>query len=54
MMTKNVSEPGWLNVHGVRLEVMERGQGCPILLLHDENGLDPQAPFLDLLAATVA
>ena len=51
MMTKNVSEPGWLNVHGVQLEVVERGQGCPILLLHDENGLDPQAPFLDLLAA---
>ena len=29
---------------------MERGQGRPILWLHGEEGLDPEAPFLDLLA----
>lgn len=46
-----MSEAGWLTVHGVRLEAIERGQGRPILLLHGEDGLDQQAPFLDLLAA---
>src|SRR5713226_8565386 len=50
-MTQSVSEPGWLTVHGVQLEVGERGQGRLILLLHGEDGLDPKAPFLDLLAA---
>ena len=39
-----------LTVRGVVLEVVERGQGRPILWLHGEEGLDPQAPFLDLLA----
>src|SRR5262249_1993669 len=40
-----------LKIHGVELEVEERGHGHPILWLHGEEGLDPQAPFLDLLAA---
>ena len=39
-------------VRGVQLEVVERGQGPPILWLHGEEGLDPHAPFIDLLAAT--
>ena len=43
--------PGWLTVHGVTLEIVERGQGRPILWLHGEDGIDPGAPFLDLLAA---
>jgi pimeloyl-ACP methyl ester carboxylesterase len=42
---------GWLAVQGVQLEVVERGQGRPILWLHGEEGLAPDAPFLDLLAA---
>ncbi len=50
-MTQSVSEPSWLTVHGVQLEIVERGQGRPIILLHGEDGLDPKAPFLDLLAA---
>ena len=50
-MATNVTQPGWVTVHGVRLEVVERGQGRPILWLHGEEGLDPGAPFLDLLAA---
>ena len=50
-MTTNTSATGWLTLHGVRLEVVERGQGRPILWLHGEEGLDPEAPFLDLLAA---
>ena len=40
-----------LNLHGVKLEMMERGQGHPVLWLHGEEGLDPHAPFLDRLAA---
>jgi pimeloyl-ACP methyl ester carboxylesterase len=43
--------PGWVSVHGVTLELLERGQGRPILWLHGEDGLDPSAPFIDLLAA---
>jgi pimeloyl-ACP methyl ester carboxylesterase len=35
----------------VTLELVERGQGRPILWLHGEDGLDPSAPFIDLLAA---
>jgi pimeloyl-ACP methyl ester carboxylesterase len=50
-MAKGLSERGRLTVHGVELEVVDRGQGRPLLLLHDEDGLDPEAPFLDLLAA---
>ena len=43
--------PQWLTVHEVQLEVLERGQGRPIIVLHGENGPNPQASFLDLLAA---
>src|SRR5262250_3377347 len=50
-MATNVTQPGWLTVHGVQLEIVERGQGQPILWLHGEEGLEPGAPFLDLLAA---
>jgi pimeloyl-ACP methyl ester carboxylesterase len=50
-MATNVTHPGWMIVHGVRLEIVERGQGRPILWLHGEEGLDPGAQFLDLLAA---
>jgi len=51
MTPTQTSEPGWLTVHGVRLEIVERGQGRPILWLHGEEGVDPEAPFLDRLAA---
>ena len=50
-MATNLTQPGWMTVHGVRLEIVERGQGRPILWLHGEEGLDPSAQFLDLLAA---
>jgi pimeloyl-ACP methyl ester carboxylesterase len=42
---------GWLSVQGVQLECIERGQGRPILWLHGEEGLDPEAPVLDHLAS---
>lgn len=44
-------DSGQLIVHEVQLEAVKCGQGRPILILHGEDGLDPQAPFLDLLAA---
>jgi pimeloyl-ACP methyl ester carboxylesterase len=50
-MTENVSQLAWQTVHGVELEVVERGRGRTILWLHGEEGLDPGAPVLDLLAA---
>jgi pimeloyl-ACP methyl ester carboxylesterase len=41
---------GGLTVAGVRLEITERGRGRPILWLHGEEGLDPDAPVLGALA----
>ncbi len=41
---------GWLTVQDVQLECIERGHGRPILWLHGEEGLDPEAPVLDRLA----
>ena len=42
---------GWCTIHDVQLEMVERGQGRPILLLHGEDSLDPQVPFLNILAS---
>jgi pimeloyl-ACP methyl ester carboxylesterase len=39
-----------ISLHGVDLELLERGSGDPLLFLHGDSGLDPAAPFLDLLA----
>jgi len=50
-MATNVTRSGWLTVHGVQLEVIERGKGRPLVFLHSEDGLDPSASFLNLLAA---
>ncbi len=38
-----------LSVGDIELEVVRRGSGRPILLLHGMQNIDPQAPFLDLL-----
>jgi pimeloyl-ACP methyl ester carboxylesterase len=40
----------WLRVHGIGLEVLRRGSGRPILLLHGFQTVDRRAPFLELLA----
>ena len=37
-------------VAGVDLELIERGQGRPLLFLHAGEGLWPERPWLDLLA----
>ena len=39
-----------LRVAGLEIEMVRRGQGRPILLVHGVNPVGPQAPFLGLLA----
>lgn len=38
-----------LSIHGIDLEVVRRGTGRPVLLLHGFAPVDPRARFLDLL-----
>ncbi len=38
-------------IAGVKIELVERGRGRPLLFLHPGIGLDPAAPVLDRLAA---
>jgi pimeloyl-ACP methyl ester carboxylesterase len=40
-----------ISVNGIRIEMVERGQGRPLLFLHPEIGIDSSDPILDLLAA---
>src|SRR5437867_3427628 len=39
-----------MTVNGIRLEVVEKGRGRPLLFLHPAIGLDPNAPIIDKLA----
>jgi pimeloyl-ACP methyl ester carboxylesterase len=43
-----------LSVGGIDLEVVRRGSGRPVLLLHGPQNVDPRTPFLDLLGAHAA
>ena len=38
-----------LSVGGIELELVRRGAGRPVLLLHGPQTVDPRARFLDLL-----
>ena len=40
-----------LDVGGIPLDILRRGAGRPLLVLHGEAPLDPGAPVVDLLAA---
>jgi pimeloyl-ACP methyl ester carboxylesterase len=40
-----------LSVRGIELEVLRRGAGRPLLLLHGFHALDPGVPFVERLAA---
>lgn len=42
-----------MNVNGIELEVLRRGQGAPVVLLHGMDTVNPKAPFLDPLAKHV-
>jgi len=51
MTTANTATAGQrLSVRGVELEVLRRGAGRPLLLLHGLQTIHPRAPFLDLLS----
>jgi pimeloyl-ACP methyl ester carboxylesterase len=39
-----------ISVAGIELDVIERGQGAPLLYLHGGGGIGLDVPFLDLLA----
>jgi pimeloyl-ACP methyl ester carboxylesterase len=39
-----------ISIAGIDLEVLERGQGAPLLYLHGGAGIGIDGPFLDLLA----
>jgi pimeloyl-ACP methyl ester carboxylesterase len=39
-----------LSIAGTSLELVERGQGLPLLFLHAGEGLMPERPWLDLLS----
>ena len=43
--------PTTIAVDGVRIEMIERGRGRPLLFLHPGIGIEPDAPVLDALAA---
>ena len=38
-----------MTVNGIELEVLRRGAGSPVLLLHGMDTVHPRAPFLDRL-----
>ena len=38
-----------MTVNGIELEVLRRGAGTPVLLLHGMDTVHPKAGFLDLL-----
>jgi pimeloyl-ACP methyl ester carboxylesterase len=42
-----------MNVKGIELEVLRRGEGPPVMLLHGMDTVSPKAPFLDLLSRHV-
>jgi pimeloyl-ACP methyl ester carboxylesterase len=42
---------GRMTVNGIELEVLRRGAGTPLLLLHGIDTVHPRARFLDLLGA---
>ena len=44
-----MAENGRLTASGIELEVVRRGSGCPILVLHGFQTVDPEARFVGLL-----
>ena len=42
-----------ISIRGIRIEVIERGEGPPLLFLHPGIGIEPGAPVLARLAARV-
>jgi pimeloyl-ACP methyl ester carboxylesterase len=49
-MPVSTSETTSVAVNGITIEIIDRGRGRPILLLHPDIGIDATAPVLDELA----
>ena len=49
MTTHVTAAAEWLSVGNMTLEVVRRGVGRPVLLLHGLQNIDARAPFVDLL-----
>jgi pimeloyl-ACP methyl ester carboxylesterase len=45
----SAADAGRMTVNGIELEVMRRGSGRPLVLLHGMDTVGPRAPFLDRL-----
>jgi pimeloyl-ACP methyl ester carboxylesterase len=50
MLQKTDTASDSLTVEGTRIDLIERGKGRPVLLLHAENGIEPAAAAIDELA----
>jgi pimeloyl-ACP methyl ester carboxylesterase len=50
MLQRTDAASGSLVVEGTRIDLIERGEGRPILFLHAENGLEPAIAAIDELA----
>jgi pimeloyl-ACP methyl ester carboxylesterase len=50
MASPTAAPLGALEINGVRIEVIDKGRGQPLLFLHPEIGIDPAAAALDRLA----
>jgi pimeloyl-ACP methyl ester carboxylesterase len=53
MSTERNAATERVTVNGIELEILRRGQGAPVLLLHGMDTMSPKAPFLDLLSRHV-
>jgi pimeloyl-ACP methyl ester carboxylesterase len=50
MLQKTDTASDSLTVEGTRIDLIERGKGRPVLLLHAENGIEPATAAIDELA----
>jgi pimeloyl-ACP methyl ester carboxylesterase len=49
----SIDQSAGMTVNGIELEVLHRGAGSPVVLLHGMDTVSPKAPFLDLLGRHV-
>jgi pimeloyl-ACP methyl ester carboxylesterase len=52
-MPQAATEPSFVTVRGVSIEMVDRGSGRPLLFLHPGIGIDPAAPVIGHLAESM-
>jgi pimeloyl-ACP methyl ester carboxylesterase len=52
-MPDAATEPAFIDIRGIRIEMIDRGSGRPLLFLHPGIGIDPAAPVLGHLARSM-